>query len=80
MNISKKRAQSLIEYGLILALVAIIAMTVLSKFGKTITKVGDKTDESVTKVSDNAMKNYCDSINGTWTEATGKCEVPEETP
>lgn len=73
MKKTKKVAQSLIEYGLILALVAIIAVAVLSKFGKTITAVGDKTDTTVTNASDNAGKTYCDSISGTWNATTGVC-------
>jgi len=62
MKNTKKKAQSLIEYGLILALVAVIAVTVLSKFGSTITSVGDKTNETVTSVSDNSACNYCKSL------------------
>ncbi|MFA7657961.1 MAG: hypothetical protein WCY19_00845 [Candidatus Gastranaerophilaceae bacterium] len=61
----KKNAQSLIEYGLILALVAVIAVVVLGKFGKTITGVGNNTSNSVNQVSGNAMINYCTSINCT---------------
>lgn len=38
MKIMKKRAQSLIEYGLILALVAVVAIAVLQRLGKVITK------------------------------------------
>lgn len=59
-----KKAQSLIEYGLILALVAVIAVTVLSKFGSTITDVGNRTNTSVSSASNNATDNYCKSING----------------
>lgn len=61
----KKSAQSLIEYGLILALVAIIALTVLSKFGKTITDAGAKTDSTVSGVSNGANDAYCVSIGKT---------------
>lgn len=64
----KKNAQSLIEYGLILALVAVIAVTVLSKFGKTMTSVGNKTDATVTSASDNSACAYCNSL----TDATDK--------
>lgn len=64
----KKSAQSLIEYGLILALVAVIAVTVLSKFGKTISTAADKTNTTVSSVSENASATYCDSL----TDATDK--------
>lgn len=62
MKCMKKSAQSLIEYGLILALVAVIAVTILGKFGKTLTGVANNTETSVNTVSSNAMINYCTSI------------------
>lgn len=66
MKNMQKKAQSLIEYGLILALVAIIAITVLSKFGQTITNVGNKTDSDVSTASEQASNNYCASIGLTY--------------
>lgn len=72
----KKKAQSLIEYGLILALVAIIALTVLGKFGKSITNVGDKASNSVNTAGNNAQNNYCKSVDATkpiYNEQTGEC-------
>lgn len=71
----KKKAQSLIEYGLILALVAVIAVTVLGKFGKTMTESADKTNKSVENASTNAAKAYCDSIGGTLDDK-GLCKTP----
>lgn len=76
MKKSRKSAQSLIEYGLILALVAIIALTVLSRFGRTITDAGARTDQTVTNVSTGAGQNYCDSIGGAWDPATSICTPP----
>lgn len=71
----KKNAQSLIEYGLILALVAVIAVTVLSKFGGTITDVGNRTNTAVSSASSNAMDNYCKSIGKTGIDnTTGLCK------
>lgn len=72
----KKKAQSLIEYGLILALVAIIALTVLSKFGSSITNVGNKASNSVNTAGNNAQNNYCKSVdaaNPHYNESTGEC-------
>lgn len=63
-----KKAQSLIEYGLILALVAVIAVTVLSKFGNTITSAANKTNTDVTAASNNATTTYCNNL----TDATDK--------
>lgn len=57
-----KKAQSLIEYGLILALVAVIAVTVLSKFGNTITAAGERTNTDVTNASTRATSTYCSSL------------------
>ena len=71
----RKSAQSLIEYGLILALVAVIAVTILSKFGSSMHKVGDQASTNIENASDNASDNYCDSITAgsTWDPTTGKC-------
>lgn len=69
----RRKAQSLIEYGLILALVAVIAVTVLSKFGSTITSAGEKTNETVTNVSNNAVNTYCDNL----TDEAQKAECKE---
>lgn len=68
MKNMKKSAQSLIEYGLILALVAVIAVTILGKFGKTLTGVANNTEKSVNEVSSNAMCNYCKSLGEGSTE------------
>lgn len=64
MKNSKKKAQSLIEYGLILALVAIIALTVLGKFGTSVTNVGNNANDQVQAAADNALCNYCNSLTG----------------
>lgn len=72
----RKSAQSLIEYGLILALVALIALTVLSKLGKTVTGVGDKASNTMNDVSDSATNNYCASAcgsGGKWDDTNHKC-------
>ncbi|HNW25627.1 MAG TPA: Flp family type IVb pilin [Candidatus Gastranaerophilaceae bacterium] len=71
----KKTAQSLIEYGLILALVAIVALAVLSKFGGTIGNVGNSTDTQVQKVTENSGAAYCNSVSGQWNEDTKFCDI-----
>lgn len=71
----KRQAQSLIEYGLILALVAVVALTILGKFGSSITNVGNKASSAVTTAGDNATNNYCKSIGSTtYDTATGTCK------
>ena len=73
----KKKAQSLVEYGLILALVAIIAIAVLTKLGKTISDAGNKAGDTVSGVSNNARNNYCTSIGCSgYNPSTGNCICP----
>ena len=62
MKSMKKSAQSLIEYGLILALVAVVAVTVLGKFGKTMSGAADQANTTVSSVGANASKSYCESL------------------
>lgn len=76
MKDMKKKAQSLIEYGLILALVAVIAVTVLGKFGGTITNVGENTNTAVNNASKNSMEAYCTSIKCTYNAEKGLCSCP----
>lgn len=58
----KKNAQSLIEYGLILALVAVVAVTILGKFSTSINKVGEQANTAVSQSGTNAMCTYCKSL------------------
>ncbi len=69
----KKKAQSLIEYGLILALVAVVAVTILGKFSTSINKIGNQADTAVNKSAENAMTKYCESVGATYNEADGVC-------
>lgn len=71
---SKKKAQSLIEYALILGLVAIVAVTILSKLSKSINDVGEKANTAIEKGAGNAMSDYCKQIGqGSYDPGTGKC-------
>ena len=74
MKRMKKNAQSLIEYGLILALVAVIALTILGKFGSSITNVGNHASDAVTTAGNNATSNYCQSIGKKYDSGTGACD------
>lgn len=76
MKSMKKQAQSLIEYGLILALVAVVAVTILGKFSTSINKVGDQANTAVSGSGDNALSSYCSSLTPkkTYNSTTGKCE------
>lgn len=71
----KCKAQSLIEYGLILGLVVIIALTVLSKFGKSLSNLEVAPKETVQTVGNTAQNSYCHSIKSgsTFDINTGEC-------
>lgn len=72
----KKQAQSLIEYGLILALVAVVAVTILGKFSTSINNVGEQANSAVSASGTNAMGNYCSSLTPpkTYNASTGQCQ------
>ncbi len=79
MKNTRKKAQSLIEYGLILAMVAVVAVVVLGKFGNSMTKTGDNVAKQMDTASSNAMKNYCSQLKDgeksyTYDEETGNCK------
>lgn len=75
MKNTKKEAQSLIEYGLILALVAVVAVTILGKFSSSINQVGNKANTAVSASADNALTKYCKDIGQTYDEASGQCKA-----
>jgi Flp pilus assembly pilin Flp len=69
----KKQAQSLIEYGLILALVAVVAVVILGKFSSSINKVGTQANSAVSNAGDNALTKYCTDIGKTYDKNSGLC-------
>lgn len=74
MENMRKQAQSLIEYGLILALVAVVAVTILGKFSKSINGVGTQANSAVSNSGTNALINYCKNANcGGYDAASGQC-------
>ena len=74
MEKMKRKAQSLIEYGLILALVAVVAVTILGKFSTSINNVGEQANTAVSSAGTNALGSYCTSIGSTYNATNGKCE------
>lgn len=70
----KKEAQSLIEYGLILALVAVVAVAILGKFSNSINKVGEQANTAVSASGDTAMGSYCTSVGKSYNSSTGACQ------
>lgn len=56
---SKRKAQSLIEYALILALVAVVAVTILSKLTTKIGNVGTSATNSVGSAATASLQAAC---------------------
>ena len=77
IKVMKKRAQSLVEYGLILALVAVVAVGALQLLGKKVNDAAVKTGKSIDMQTDNAPQKYCESIGCSWSKegsAEGVCD------
>ena len=77
IKVMKKRAQSLVEYGLILALVAVVAVGALQLLGKKVNDAAVKTGKSIDMQTDNAPENYCTAIGCKWStpgSAEGECD------
>ena len=73
MKNNKKLAQSLVEYGLILALVAVVAIATLQLLGKKVNEAAEKSGDSVITTTDNAARAYCDALGDgySWTTPEG---------
>lgn len=56
----KKPAQSIIEYGLIMVMVAVISVTVLNKFGVTMNRVGNRSTAAVS--TGDSIDDYCNAL------------------
>lgn len=56
----KKPAQSIIEYGLIMVMVAAISVTVLNKFGITMNWVGKRSTAEVS--TGDSIDDYCNAL------------------
>lgn len=68
----RRKAQSLVEYGLILALVAVIAIAALNVLGKKVNNAATTAGQTVEQSSSNAASSYCTSIGGTLTNGVCK--------
>lgn len=71
---TKKAAQGLVEYALILALVTVIAITALSFLGGKINKSVQSVGNTVETAGEQSSNTYCQSINMTFDPATGGCK------
>lgn len=68
-----KKGQSLVEYGLILGLVAVIAIAALQLMGSKINAAATTAGTQVEDASSNSGSAYCTSIDGDWDPATKIC-------
>lgn len=69
----KSKAQSLVEYALILALVTVIAITALQFLGQKVNNAVTGVADDIESNTNNAAQTYCESIGGTYSD--GKCSV-----
>ena len=82
MKSNKKLAQSLVEYGLILALVAVVAIAALQFLGKKVNEAATEAGSSVVTQTQSAAEAYCTSLDGcVWSNPGGpgvcNCEVAD---
>lgn len=75
MKSIKKKAQSLIEYALILAMVAVVAIAALQLLGNNIGTTLRNAADTVGKGAENAGKDACKAMGSEfdWNEDTKTC-------
>jgi Flp pilus assembly pilin Flp len=69
-----KKGQSLVEYGLILALVSVIAIAALQLMGGKIQNSVSTAGNQLDKAAEGSGAAYCTSIGKTYDSATGLCQ------
>lgn len=73
-----RKGQSLVEYGLILALVSVVAIAALQLMGDRINTAVKSAGDQVQNASANAGETYCTNIGGTWSTDDGTCSMNAE--
>lgn len=71
--INYKKAQSAIEYGLILGVLLVAAIFISQKLGNTISNTGTQMNSSIPTTM-NGMSSYCKDIGKTYNSSNGKCQ------
>lgn len=71
LNNKKSKAQSLIEYALILAMVTVIAVVALQLLGQNMANTLRQSAETINTGADDAQRKACESFGGTWAPGTG---------
>ena len=76
MKLAKKsKAQSLVEYALILALVAVIAITALQFLGQRVNTAVTRVGDDVESTTEHAAQTYCEGLGQGYSWSNGKCVV-----
>ncbi len=65
LNNKKSKAQSLIEYALILAMVTVIAVVALQLLGQNMSNTLKQSAETINTGADDVQKKACESFGGT---------------
>lgn len=73
----KSKAQSLIEYALILAMVTVIAITALQLLGRNMSNTLQRSAETVDQGGQQVQQNACESFGGTWNGSSQTCQMPD---
>lgn len=80
----KSKAQSLIEYALILAMVTVIAVTALQLLGSNMSNTLRKSAGTINTGADDVQEKACTSLGGKWKPSTdenksGTCDLNDGT-
>lgn len=73
--LKKSKAQSLIEYALILAMVTVIAVTALQLLGSNMANTLRKSAGTINTGADDVQKKACTSLGGTWRPGASEDEA-----
>ncbi len=83
-RLKKSKAQSLIEYALILAMVTVIAVTALQLLGSNMANTLKKSATTINTGADDVQEKACTALGGTWKAGTaegeaGTCDMDDAT-
>lgn len=74
MIMTKKKAQTMIEYSLLFVFVTAIIVIILTKYMGLLNNVGNNASTAVSASGDMTMEKYCQSKNKKYNPGSGKCE------
>ena len=71
----RKFAQTMVEYGLLLCVVAALSAIVYVKFAQPQMNMGNKTSTMIDDATDSSIETYCLKAGGTFDKNTQKCNI-----